>query len=64
MAKFKVGDIVRCITARDKDIGRVINVNDEMYLNLTVYEVETKDYIYCYLRDSDLELVNEKRQYE
>lgn len=59
MIEFKVGDKVRCITSRDKDVGKIIDVHQN-YLGISIYQVETKDFIFDFLQNTDLEFISKE----
>ena len=56
---MKIGDKVKLITSKDKDIGTIIKIDQDTYrhLNIIIYSVETSKYIIDYLHDTDMEKI-------
>ena len=57
--EVKIGDKVKLITSKDKDIGTIIKIDQDTYrhLNIIIYSVETSKYIIDYLHDTDMEKI-------
>lgn len=54
---MKIGDKVKLITSKDKDIGTIIKIDRNIFSNTVMYSVKTSKYVIDYLRDTDVEII-------